>query len=160
MHVARTRRPEAGSERCKLGVTVTVILRIQVVACRSTVGGYAHLYTPTTQISAPVPPSSRSAHSTRPLPRHPQTFLCKRASLAASPIATRLPPPTPFLCRVSLLSPQTSRSSSASASASRSCILCASNDRSCLPMATVGSLAMDVAAGVVDGALSSSSDEP
>ena len=43
---------------------------------------------------------------------------------------------------------------------------CDSNDRSCLPMATVGSLAMDVvvgvaagvAAGVVTGALSSSDD--
>ena len=45
-------------------------------------------------------------------------------------------------------------------------MLCDSNDRSCLPMATVGSLAMDVAArvaagvaaGVVTGALSSSDD--
>ena len=45
-------------------------------------------------------------------------------------------------------------------------MLCDSNDRSCLPMATVGSLAMrvaagmaaGVAAGVVTGALSSSDD--
>ena len=41
-------------------------------------------------------------------------------------------------------------------------MLCDSNDRSCLPMATVGSLAMDVvagvAAGVVTGVLSSSDD--
>ena len=41
-------------------------------------------------------------------------------------------------------------------------MLCDSNDRSCLPMAPVGSLAMDVsagvAAGVAAGALSSSDD--
>ena len=45
-------------------------------------------------------------------------------------------------------------------------MLCNSNDRSCLPIATMGSLAMDVAAGMaagvaagmVTGALSSSDD--